>query len=268
MSDAPLYRPGTVCWLDLGTTDGDAAAAFYQRLFGWQAARDAATGYTNLGHDGRPVAGMYELMPEQRDAGVRPFWLPYFATADVHASVAQAAALGATPLGEVFEPRTEDGTLFGRGAALVDPTGAPFGLWEGHTHRGFGVGSDAGVPGRLCWAELATRDAGAATAFYGALFGYTAERAPMEGMDYTLLQLDGEGVGGLYEMDESYGDAPSHWMPYLAVEDADATADDAGAAGGSVCVPPTDIPTVGRFAIIDDPQGATFSILRPVPIPA
>jgi predicted enzyme related to lactoylglutathione lyase len=68
--------------------------------------------------------------------------------------------------------------------------------------------------------------------------------------------------GGMMQMTEEWGDMPSHWMTYFAVEDVDAAAEQVEALGGRVCVPPTDIPDVGRFAVIDDPQGATFSIMH------
>jgi len=69
-------------------------------------------------------------------------------------------------------------------------------------------------------------------------------------------------VAGMMQMTEEWGDAPPHWMTYITVADCDASAKTVEELGGQVCVPPTDIPEVGRFAVINDPTGATFSIIK------
>ena len=79
---------------------------------------------------------------------------------------------------------------------------------------------------------------------------------------YTEWQLDGRSIGGLMQMTAEWGEAPSHWMLYFAVTDAAASAAKVIDLGGTVCVPVTDIPGVGLFAVVNDPQGAVFSIIQ------
>jgi predicted enzyme related to lactoylglutathione lyase len=124
--------------------------------------------------------------------------------------------------------------------------------------------------GAFCWNELATTDLDAAQTFYKTLLGWElkestatascegAEAAPMV---YTEIVAGGEHVGGMYKMGTEYGGAPSHWMSYVAVDDVDARAAQVTELGGKVCVPPMDIPNVGRFCVINDPTGATISLI-------
>ena len=81
-------------------------------------------------------------------------------------------------------------------------------------------------------------------------------------MDYTEFSVQGKPGAGMMPMTPQMGDAPPYWMPYFAVADCDATAAKATQLGGSSCVPPTDIPNVGRFAVLGDPQGAVFAIVK------
>ncbi|GJM23390.1 MAG: glyoxalase [Planctomycetota bacterium] len=119
-------------------------------------------------------------------------------------------------------------------------------------------------PGRFCWFELATTDADAALAFYGALFGWTSEPKDMgEHGTYHELKLDGKDVGGLYGMSgPMFEGVPSHWMPYVRSADVDATAAKVTELGGKVLMPPMDIPDVGRMVVFADPQGAALSAFQ------
>ena len=80
-------------------------------------------------------------------------------------------------------------------------------------------------------------------------------------MVYNEIVVDGKHVGGIFKMGPEFGPIPSHWMAYVAVEDVDARAARVAELGGKIRVPPTDIPNVGRFCIIDDPTGATISLI-------
>lgn len=122
------------------------------------------------------------------------------------------------------------------------------------------------APGTVCWAELGTTDPAAAHPFYQALFGWNAADVPMpEGMgSYTLFQQDGHDMGGVYELMEeqrSQG-VPPHWLLYTAVEDVDAVTERAEANGGAVVAEPMDVPNVGRMAVLQDPEGATFAVMQ------
>ena len=113
--------------------------------------------------------------------------------------------------------------------------------------------------GRFVWHDLMTTDATRALAFYSALFGWTAQPFPLGEMgDYQMLQAGDQGIGGIVPLDAAQG-MPPHWISYVSTPSVDATCARAEALGGKVHVPPTDIPNVGRFAVVSDPQGAFFS---------
>ena len=114
-------------------------------------------------------------------------------------------------------------------------------------------------PGRFVWHDLMTTDAEKSAAFYAALFGWDIEARDVMGHTYREIHAGPGPIGGVIEEKNI---PASHWMPYVAVSDVDATAEKITAHGGSVCVPPTDIPGTGRFCVVGDPQGAYFSIYR------
>jgi predicted enzyme related to lactoylglutathione lyase len=118
-------------------------------------------------------------------------------------------------------------------------------------------------PGTFCWVDLATTDPTGAKAFYGELFGWEVEDMPAgEGATYTMLSLDGDYVCALYEMDTEQGATP-HWLSYVSVESADATAARARELGGTVYGEAFDVLDAGRMAVIQDPTGATFAVWEP-----
>ena len=116
-------------------------------------------------------------------------------------------------------------------------------------------------PGSFCWPELATTDAGGAKTFYKGLFGWDANDSPAgPDMVYTMLEKSGKKVGALYGLGAQQKGVPPHWNIYVAVASADETAKKAKALGGKVLMEPFDVMDVGRMAIIQDQQGATFCI--------
>lgn len=116
--------------------------------------------------------------------------------------------------------------------------------------------------GTFCWNELATKDLDAAKKFYTELLGWQLKESAAAGMAYNEIVVGGEHVGGMYQMMAEQGDAPSHWMAYVAVDDVDEKARRVEALGGRVCVRPMDIPNVGRFCVVNDPTGATLSLIK------
>ena len=126
--------------------------------------------------------------------------------------------------------------------------------------------------GDFGWNELITTDPKAATAFYTGLFGWGSEVFPMPGMEYTVLVNGEEKIGGVMafpEKKEGEGceccDGKPRWMPYVTVDDVDATAKKVEELGGTILLPPQDIPQVGRFIIFQDPQGAGIAAITYVP---
>ncbi|MBL9076218.1 MAG: VOC family protein [Planctomycetes bacterium] len=114
-------------------------------------------------------------------------------------------------------------------------------------------------PGRFVWHDLMTTDAARVVPFYTALFGWRLEERPMAGFVYRMIHCGPGPIGGIVE---EKAIPTSHWMPYLAVDDVDATHNKVQTLGGAVCVPPTDIPATGRFAVVADPQGAYVSLFQ------
>ena len=121
--------------------------------------------------------------------------------------------------------------------------------------------SDLFKQGMFSWAELATTDVEGAKRFYTGLLGWTTEQAPVEGVSYTLAKAGEERVAGIMSTVCGGGTVPPHWGIYITVDDVDATAAKADELGGKVLMPPTDIPNVGRFAALMDPQGVVFSVI-------
>lgn len=116
--------------------------------------------------------------------------------------------------------------------------------------------------GTFCWNELATKDLDAAKKFYTELLGWQLKESTDAGMSYNEIVVGGKHVGGMYQMTAEQGDMPSQWMAYVAVDDVDAKAKRVEELGGKVCVRPMDIPNVGRFCVVNDPTGATISLIK------
>ena len=257
MQETPTFAPGTFCWVELGTTDSEGAKKFYTDLFGWSFT-DNPMGpdgvYTMLKQDGKDVGGLYQLTSDMTSKGIPPNWMSYVAVTSADETAAKAKELGGTLLQDPFDVFT-----IGRMAVIQDPTGAVFSLWQPGTHQGAGV---CNIPNSFCWNELSTKDVTKAGDFYSGLFGWGKNVQQMGPMTYTSFMNGERPAGGMYEPSPEMGDIPPHWLAYFAVTDTDAMAAKATELGGKVCLPPMDIPGTGRFAVISDPQGAAFGIIK------
>jgi predicted enzyme related to lactoylglutathione lyase len=119
--------------------------------------------------------------------------------------------------------------------------------------------------GRIVWHELMTSDSKAAQDFYTKVIGWKTQAF---GPDYTIFQADSDrGVGGVMAITPEAKEmgAPPSWTTYVEVPDCDASVAQATKLGATTLVPPQDIPTVGRFAVLQDPQGAVFAIITSEP---
>ena len=118
--------------------------------------------------------------------------------------------------------------------------------------------------GTFCWNELMTPDTAAARSFYSALLGWASEEMDMgEAGTYTIFKQGDQQVAGMMGMSgPQFEDVPPHWMGYIHVESVDDKTKQAEQLGAKVCVPPTDIPNIGRFSVITDPTGATISLFQ------
>jgi hypothetical protein len=257
MPDVSVHAPGAFCWIDLGTSDSAAARNFYGALLGWEFRENPMPeggAYTMIRRGGRDVGGLYELSDEMKAQGIPPNWLSYVAVESADATANRAESAGAEVL---MGPM--DVMDIGRMAVIQDPTGAVFAVWEAKGHPGSGV---VGEPGSVCWHELMTRDAPAAKRFYRDVFGYEMEDRQMGPTAYTMLRMGERREGGLMQITPEMGPVPSHWLVYVAVDDCEATLEKAKSLGGNAITDAMDVPGVGRFAILQDPQGAVFAAIR------
>ena len=144
----------------------------------------------------------------------------------------------------------------GRMAMLQDRQGAAFAVWQPQDHIGCRIKRE---PRAVMWNELTTSDRSDATDFYTGLLGL--DSGEMEGaMEYTLLKAAGDDVAGVMQITEEMGPVPPHWGVYFGVANVDDTTSKADSLGATIVVPWTEITGIGRFAVIQDPQGAVFGI--------
>lgn len=251
------YKPGTFCWIDLATLDAKDAKKFYGGLFGWDFTDEPAGPdmvYTRISQGGKSVGALYEQNAEMREMKIPPFWMSYISVADANATTTKARELGAHVERDPFEVM-EAGLM----TVIQDPAGAYFSIWQPLKHIGADICNE---PVSLCWNELMTTDVDKSGAFYTKLFGYTAETQNMGGMEYTMFANGEQPVGGMMALTpEMSKGIPTHWAIYLAVEDCDATVEKAKALGGQVYAEAQDM-GVGRFAVLADPEGATFGVIK------
>ena len=249
MATPTTGEPG---WIDLGSSDVDAAHAFYTALFGWtvDVVPDGG-GYGIFRLDGKQVAGVGPRANEEGPSA----WTMYVLTDDAAASAAKVTEAGGTVIAPPLEVMTA-GTM----AIVADPSGAVMGLWQPNEHRGFEVMRSAGA---YCWVELNAKDLPSDKLFYWNAFGWDPAESTVPGTAYTEFKLGGASVAGALPMyPEAPPDAPSNWLVYFAVEDAHATVAKLTELGGGLFHAVSDIPGVGRFAVVHDPQGAVFAILE------
>lgn len=119
--------------------------------------------------------------------------------------------------------------------------------------------------GAFSWSELMSTDPKAATEFYGNLLGWTFESMDVPDGSYQVIKAGDTSIGGIMGMPPGNGGMPSMWGCYVTVADVDATAKRCTELGGKVLVGPQDIPEVGRFAVILDPQGAALNLITYTP---
>lgn len=239
-------------WVDLATSDAEAARTFYAQLFGWDIEVNPDPQYGGYGIarvDGRDAAGIGPVQSPQQPTA----WSLYVGTDDVDTLSGAVTAAGGTVVAPPFDVGDQ-----GRMAAFQDPSGAMFSAWQGTRMSGFGTaGSNT-----FGWAELTSSDIDKALPFYEQLLGWGTRRSPMPGgPDYIEFQLGGESVAGAWAMSpEQMGGAPSQWMVYFNVDDIDTAFRAAIDNGGREVNTPQPYPG-GKYAIVTDPQGATFGLL-------
>lgn len=261
MSERDHYPPGVPCWVDTGQADVDAALDFYAEVFGWEFAGPGEM-------PGDPPGRYYVARVGGRDvAGVsaQPAATPTVWTTHVSVASADEAARAATEHGGAVVVAPFNAPPAGRLAVLADPSGAVFGAWEPGDRQG---AQRINEPSAWAMSRLNATDPDSARRFYGAVFGWESEPLPMGDTTFWLFRRPGY-VGGepdqpvprdsVAVMMEVQPGMPPHWSVDFWIDDVDAAVQRAARRGGTTVAPPFDVPMF-RTAVLQDPQGATFSI--------
>jgi predicted enzyme related to lactoylglutathione lyase len=258
MAEAKTAVANKPAWVDLSTSDAPAAREFYSKVFGWKIEVNPDPqygGYAMANVGGKQVAGIGPKMSSEAPTA----WSVYIGTdnADDLAKKVQAAG------GKVIAPPFDVGDQ-GRMAVFQDPTGAFISGWQ---PRAMSAEFPSGEAGTFGWAELSSRGVDKAIPFYQKVFGWTTKTSDMgpDSPPYNEFQLGGESIAGGQEMQSMVpAQVPSYWLAYFGVDDVDKSFKTATQAGAKEIVAPMDFPG-GRFAIVSDPQGAAFGLLKMAP---
>ncbi len=275
------YLPGVPCWVDTTQPDPEAAVAFYGGLFGWDLEDVMPPGSPGQYFMARLRGGAVAAIGSQpQGAPPMAVWNTYIWVESADEAAAKVRAAGGRVVAEPFDVMDA-----GRMAAVTDPEGAAFCLWQAKEHKGARIVNE---PGSLNFNSLNTRDAKRAKSFYGSLFGWETlelqggvEMWRLAGYGDFLAQSDPElrqrqadsgaapegfadVVATLNPIADDQAEVPAHWSVTFAVDDADATAERAVQLGARVVAAPFDAPWV-RMTVITDPQGATFTASKFVP---
>jgi len=240
-------------WVELASSDAEAARRFYSKLFGWNIEVNQDPQYGGYGMarmGGQDVAGIGpKQSPDQPSA-----WSLYIGTADADGLAKKVKAAGGTVIAPPFDVGDQ-----GRMAVFQDPSGAFISAWQPAAMRTF----RSGEANTFGWGELNARGIEKAVPFYTTVFAWAAKTSDMgEGAPaYTEFQIDGQSIAGATEMNAMVpANVPSYWMVYFAVDDVDSKFKQAIGDGAHELLPPQDFPG-GRFAILSDPEGAAFGLL-------
>lgn len=262
MSKNDDYPAGVPCWIDTFQPDPEAAARFYERLFGWEfaEAEPIAGGpggrYLTARLDGSLVAGVGQAPDTMPTA----LWSTYIRVDDADVSIRRAVDAGGRLLAGPL-----DAEPAGRFAALTDASGVAFSVWQAADRRGAELVNE---PGTWMMSALHTPDPQQSESFYGTVFGWRLESLP--DVPLGLLRLPGY-VGGMVQQPMPRdvvavmtaiapgSEIPPHWAVNLRVDDADATAETALSLGATVLMAPLDTPGF-RSAVIADPQGGVIAV--------
>lgn len=248
------YPDNMFSWVDLATTDPEAAKSFYEGLFGWRAF-DIPLGddnfYAMFQIDGYNVAGMGKLSEEDQAQGVPTVWSSYINHSNLDAVAERVKNAGGSlvmgPM-DVFES--------GRMAFFQDPAGGMFGVWQPKEHIGAQI---VNQPNALVWNELQTKDTDTARRFYTAVFGwsYTADDS------YEMFTLGDRAQAGLLDFSQDeHWDYPNFWMPYFRVDNIEEATEKVRSLGGTVHMANNPVGELGTLSVVSDPQGGMFTIMQ------
>jgi predicted enzyme related to lactoylglutathione lyase len=240
---------GKFVWHEQVSSEPKQAEDFYTQLFGWgtETFKPGEVDYTMISSGGQSHGGFGKAM----EGAPPPHWLSHVQVENVDETVEKAKSAGGK-----LEAGPFDMAEVGRMAIITDPQGAYIGAYE---PKGEGPVAE----GVFVWDELGTNDVDAAQRFYEDVFGWTTKDMGPEYGGYRIFNRGETGIAGLMALPDA--SIPPHWQPYVAVDDPDATTAKSVELGASTLMGPMDVPNVGRIAVLRDPQGATFGIIKPAP---
>ena len=240
---------GKFVWHEQVSPEPKQAQGFYTQLFGWETEvfKPGEVDYAMISWRGQAHGGFGKAL----EGAPPPHWLSHVAVEDLDETIEKVKGAGGTLTAGPF-----DMSEVGRMAIVADPQGAYLSLYEPE-------GDGPVAEGVFVWDELGTTDVDGAQRFYEQVFGWTTSDMGPEYGGYRILNVGETGIAGLMTLPDA--SIPAHWQPYVAVEDPDRTTAKATELGGSALMEPMDVPKVGRIAVLKDPQGATFGIIRPEP---
>ncbi len=257
MPESSLPTKGRFVWYDLRTSDPEKSKAFYTRLFGWGTRDDALPQpgpYTMWLAGQKGLGGMVPLKKENQRTS---HWIAYVTVPNVDITVEKARKMGAAVL---VAGRDIPGV--GRFAVIKDPQGATISPFT-FAGEAMPEAEDPPTTGHFCWNELLTTSPQEARQFYSELFDWAVGEQDLGELGtYWLYRRGAKEEAGMMLAPED-ADTPPAWLPYVSVEDVDATAARAEKLGGKVHHPPTDVAGLGRFAVLVDPTGAFIAIFKP-----
>jgi predicted enzyme related to lactoylglutathione lyase len=256
MPEVNKYDQGTPSWVGLATTDVEGAESFYGALFGWEADHQPSGEgmiYSMQILKGKSAAAIYKMDEEQVKQGIPPHWVTYITVNDVDAATAKVEPAGGKVVMHPFDVMDN-----GRMAIISDPEGSVFCLWQPMKNIGAEIVNEHGA---VCWNELAVNDPKNVIPFYSKVLDIDLGKMEGSPMEYWLFKVGGRDVGGILRKNEQMNDLPSHWSVYFTVDDCDGIVEKAKSMKAQVIVPPTDMGP-GRFAVLQDPQSAVFSVIK------
>jgi len=244
------HLQGKFVWIEHVSSDAKRAQTFYGEVLGWKVEGAPMGDFTyEMIKAGDTTIGGYAT-----PHGEPPHWISYVSVDDVDATAKAIRAAGGKVLGD---PSDIPGV--GRMARCADPLGATFNLF--HSVQGDPEDQAVRPAGHVDWNELTTPEPDQALAFYEKILGYSHDKMDMPNGAYLILKKGETARGGI--MKSPAPGIPAMWTQYIAVDDADAAVTRATRGGGRVALPAMSVPDVGRFAILVDPLGAVFGVIKP-----
>jgi hypothetical protein len=245
------HTPGRFVWHEIFTSDIDATKKFYSAVAGWTAKTMKMPGmdYTMFLVGETQIGGVMDLssIPMQ---DVPPHWLGYVSVPNVDEAVAATKSGGGKVLKEA-----SDVPNMGRFAVLQDPQGAVVAAWK--AADGDQPEVEKPTMGTICWDHLNTSDTKAALTFYQKLFGWKAAEF---GPGMQVFKREGDKFGG--GVGEAPAGSPPHWLPHILVKDLSAARKLVAEQSGKVLMEEVPVPTIGKFAVIQDNVGAIVALFE------